>query len=424
MSNVLVVERVPIDSISPDPANLRVHPERNVDAIAASLRRFGQQVPIVVDSNGIVRAGNGRLAAARKLGWTHIDVIRSELENTELVAYAIADNRTAELAVWDEVPLAKMLDELRKDDLLSGVGFDPIEIDDLLKSAGLWEEKNAIDAAVDAPPDEPVTKVGDLWLLGDHRLLCGDSTSAKDVELLLDGNKPELTITDPPYGVNYDPQWRQDAAEDGLLSCAERRVGKVQNDDRVDWTDAWKHSPSNVFYVWHADVACVEVLLSLTACDLFPRAQIIWSKPHVPISRGHYHWRHEPCWYAVRKGKTAGWIGDRKQSTVWEIALDKNVEGGHSTQKPVECMARPMRNHTGDVYEPFSGSGTTIMAAENVGRKCFAIEISPAYVDVAVKRWEKATGKHAILAGSHGFGDSEPTFDLIAKNRNGGACGE
>lgn len=415
----LRIERVPIGSISEDPANLRLHPERNVDAIAASLRRFGQQVPIVVDSNGVVRAGNGRLMAARKLGWSEIDIVHTSLKDSELIAYSIADNRTAELAEWDNKALASMLEELRANDLLDGVGFEPMEIDDLLKREGLFDEPSMLDSEPESPPEEPVSRMGDLWLLGEHRLLCGDSTSPEQVERLLDGNRPELTITDPPYGVDYDPEWRADAAEQGHLAYASRRLGRVANDDRVDWSAAWQLSPSNVFYVWHAGVACVEVLLSLTACDIIPRSQIIWSKPHLPISRGHYHWRHEPCWYAVRKGKTAGWIGDRKQSTIWEIALDRNVggsDGGHSTQNPVECMARPMRNHTGDVYEPFSGSGTTIIAAENIKRRCYAMELEPGYVDVAAKRWSKVSGREAMLV-ANGFSAEPVPFTEVERIR-------
>ena len=206
-----------------------------------------------------------------------------------------------------------------------------------------------------------------------------------------------LMVTDPPYGVEYDPNWRNEAAEAGLLAYAASRVGKVEQDDRVDWSEAWRLFPGNVIYCWHAGRHASSVQSSLESCNFEIRCQIIWAKSNYPISRGHYHWRHEPCWYAVRKGATAEWIGDRKQTTLWEINLDRNVDGGHSTQKPLECMERPIRNHAGDVYEPFSGSGTTIIACERLKRKCRAVEISPAYVSVAIERWHQVTGKDPVL---------------------------
>jgi DNA modification methylase len=172
----------------------------------------------------------------------------------------------------------------------------------------------------------------------------------------------------------------------------------VLNDDRADWRDAWALFPGDVAYVWHADLRAREVVESLEACEFQMRAQIVWAKDQLAMSRGHYHFQHEPCWYAVRKGATGHWSGDRKQSTLWEIPKPRKSETGHSTQKPVECMKRPIENNSkpGDyVYEPFSGSGTTIIAAEMAGRKCLAIELNPAYVDVAVMRWQTFTGKVA-----------------------------
>jgi DNA modification methylase len=250
----------------------------------------------------------------------------------------------------------------------------------------------------DVPTDVPARcSEGDLWALGSHRLLCGDATSAEDVERLMEHGSPLLMVTDPPYGVNYDPAWRNRAAEKGLITYAARRVGEVANDDRADWSDAWALFRGDVVYAWSAAGGLmVTAAVALEQSGYEIRSQIIWSKPHLPISRGHYRGRHEPCWYAVRKGKSAHWIGDRKQSTVWEIALDKNVAGGHSTQKPVECMERPMRNHDSDyVYDPFVGSGTSIIAAERAGRTCLAIELNPQYCDIVIERyrlWCEANG--------------------------------
>jgi DNA modification methylase len=208
------------------------------------------------------------------------------------------------------------------------------------------------------------------------------------MEKLLDGAKPRLMVTDPPYGVKYDASWRNRAAEKGAIGYAACRVAKVPNDDRCDWAEAWMLSPSDVAYCWAPPGAQqFDHQHALERVGFEIRYQVIWVKPRFAISRGHYHWQHEPCWYAVRKGSTSGWRGDRSQTTLWAIGLDKNVDGGHSTQKPLECMERPIRNHEGDVCDFFVGSGTTIIAAARQGRTCYAMEIDPGYCDVTRKRW-------------------------------------
>lgn len=232
---------------------------------------------------------------------------------------------------------------------------------------------------------------GDIWQLGKHRLICGDATDPKIVAALLAGDTPRLMVTDPPYGVGYEPGWRQKS-----LGAA-RAVGKVLNDDRSDWRAAWRLFPGDVAYVWHAGLHAGSVELSLAAADFRVRSQIIWDKGRLIISRGHYHWRHEACWYAVRKLKTANWQGDRKQTTIWQISHRRSTTG-HSTEKPIECMRRPMLHHTlqGDaVYDPFLGSGTTIIAAEMTGRRCYGIELHPEYCGLAIARWEQLTGRKA-----------------------------
>jgi DNA modification methylase len=240
----------------------------------------------------------------------------------------------------------------------------------------------------------PVSRLGDVWLLGRHRLVCGDSTDPAVVERVLAGVQPHLMVTDPPYGVEYDPAWRNRA---GLSTTS--RTGTVANDDRADWREAWALFPGEVAYVWHGALHAATVAESLAACGFDIRAQIIWAKERLVMGRGHYHWQHEPAWYAVRG--TGHWSGDRKQTTLWQIASKgQDAETTHGTQKPVECMARPIRNNSSPgqaVYEPFCGSGTTLIAAEMEGRACHAIELSPAYVDVAVRRWEGFTGKLASL---------------------------
>jgi DNA modification methylase len=221
-------------------------------------------------------------------------------------------------------------------------------------------------------------------------------------------------VTDPPYGVEYDADWRNKAMRADGTAIAGRATGKVLNDDKADWREAWALFPGDVAYVWHAGLFAGVVADSLVACDFKLRSQIIWAKSNFAIGRGDYHWHHEPCWYAVREGKTGHYGGDRKQTTLWQIAKPQKSETGHSTQKPVECMKKPIENNSSPgqaVYEPFSGSGTTIIAAEQTGRCCYAIELNPAYVDVAVKRWQEFTGQQATLEATG------ETFETVAGGR-------
>ena len=201
-------------------------------------------------------------------------------------------------------------------------------------------------------------------------------------------------VTDPPYGVEYDPAWRKRAG----VNLNKGKLGKVANDNRADWREAWALFPGSVAYVWHAGRYASAVQESLEATGFEVRAQIIWAKDRFALSRGHYHWQHEPCWYAVRG--SASWHGDRKQTTLWHINAREDQGHGHGTQKPVECMKRPIENNSSPgqaVYEPFSGSGTTIIAGEMTGRSVHAVELDPAYVDVAIQRWQAFTGERALM---------------------------
>jgi DNA modification methylase len=186
--------------------------------------------------------------------------------------------------------------------------------------------------------------------------------------------------------VEYDPSWRTGVAEKGLISFAARREGRVENDNRADWTEAWQLFPGDVVYCWHAGRRASEVQTSLELAGFEIRNQIIWAKQNFAISRGNYHWQHEPCWYAIRKGKNSHWIGDRSNTTLWNVRWDRNIEGGHGTQKPIELMVRSIRNHDGNVYDPFLGSGTTFVACQNLNRRGYGIEILPAYVAVCLER--------------------------------------
>jgi DNA modification methylase len=381
-------EIVPIESLSFDPANVRKHPERNLATIKASLLRFGQQKPIVVDASGVVRAGNGTLAAAKALGWKEIAIVRSSLTGSDATAYAIADNRTAELAEWDDDALAQTLAALQIEDeaLLEAAGFDASELQ------AMTDPGEVVQDEVPEPPADPITKSGDLWILGEHRLLCGDSTKANDVERLINGENPRLMVTDPPYGVAY---------EGGQVNSKKRE--KLESDDVPDifapaLACAKTIMPDGAWYVWHADKHAEPVYASIRECGFDIRALIVWHKlkAHYGAPSAHYCQKHEPCLYAV-KG-SANFIGPSNEVTVWEIDQPSRNEF-HPTQKPIECMARAIRNHDAPlIYDPFLGSGTTLIAAEQLGRKCYGMEISPAYCDVIVKRWEMLTGKKATRA--------------------------
>jgi DNA modification methylase len=244
--------------------------------------------------------------------------------------------------------------------------------------------------------------------LGPHRVACGDSTNAEAVAALLGDVVPLLMVTDPPYGVEYDPTWRNDR---GISQSG--RTGRVANDDRADWSAAWALFPGHIAYVWHAALQSVAFADSLAKEGFSIRAQIIWAKERLVIGRGDYHWQHEPCWYAVRK--KGNWTGDRRQTTLWAIPnRDQDQNTVHGTQKPVECMRRPIVNNSNpgqSVYDPFLGSGTTLIAAETTGRVCLGLELDPRYVDVAVRRWQAFTGRAACLAS-----DDRP-FEIIAAER-------
>ena len=385
------VELRPLDAVRPYANNPRQNDDA-VEAVAESIRRFGFRQPIVVDADGVIVAGHTRFRAAQRLGLATVPVhVATDLTPDEVRAYRLADNKTAELASWDDAMLSIELDALRGAGIdWTLLGFDEEELAKLLAPAGT-EGLTDPDAVPEKPVD-PITKPGDLWLLGKHRLLCGDSTSATDVARLLDGAVPSLMVTDPPYGVEYDPEWRMDAGLTGNTA----RMGKVMNDDRADWTEAWKLFPGDVAYVYHAGVFASTVQQSLERAGFAIRAQIIWAKDRLALSRGDYHWQHEPCWYAVREGGKGHRTDDRTQTTLWSIPARDDAGHGHGTQKPVECMERPVRNHLADtVYEPFAGSGTTVIACERTGRTCMAMELDPGYCDVVVRRWEDFTGRKA-----------------------------
>jgi DNA modification methylase len=389
--------------LTPNPRNWRTHPKAQQDALRGILAEVGYADALLARElpDGSLMLVDGHLRAETTPD-QEVPVLVLDISEAEADKLLLSLDPLAALAETNAVALDALLREV-------DTGSEGLQqmYADLADAAELYQDDPAeiVEDEIPAPPADPITKPGDLWLLGDHRLLCGDSTKAEDVERLMAGAKAEMMLTDPPYGVEYDPTWRDGV---GAFVDKTKMRGVVSNDEIVDWTAAYSLFTGAVAYVWHAGKFCGQVADNLAACDFDIRSQIIWKKHHFAMSRGDYHWHHEPCWYAVRKGMSSGWGGDRTQSTIWEItSLNPSGRGKaeaadektvHGTQKPVECMARPMRNHEAElIYDPFLGSGTTLIAAEQLGRKCYGMEISPAYCDVIVKRWETLTGKKAEL---------------------------
>jgi ParB-like chromosome segregation protein Spo0J len=363
-----------ITELSLDPSNVRKHSRRNLDAIKASLRKFGQQKPIVVDAKGIVLAGNGTLTAAQELGWTEIQIVRTELEGVEAIMFAIADNRTAELAEWEEDKLSQVLQSLKVEDadLLAATGYDAAEVDKMSKAEVTEDE-------VPEPPAEPITKPGDLWILGEHRVLCGDSTKAEDVERLMAGAKAAAMITDPPFGISYKSNMDGDLPRSiaGDTDTKARDCALGMFDDEF---------PIACFATWH----CVP--------PRKPRGMLIWKKNVGGMGDLTFPWSldYEVVWIFG-----SGWSGHRGSSVLegetictWNTGPAARI---HPHQKPVRVISQLIEKSAGLVFDPFLGSGTTLIAAEQLGRKCYGMEISPAYCDVIVQRWENLTGKKAVL---------------------------
>jgi DNA modification methylase len=402
------INYLPLSEIEPAIRNPKNH---DLDALHESFSRFGFVMPLLKNmTTGRLTVGHGRLEElqrAKEGGQEPPKNIKVEGEewlvpvieghsfkdDTEAEAYLLADNRLVEVGGWTNEELVPILKDLRDRQALAGTGYTTEEVDKYIRQ-DILEKQQLLDDSdtVMEPPKNPVSQEGDLWALGDHRLMCGDCTDEQAVRRLLGNVEPFLMVTDPPYGVDYDPEWR---AEVGLNAREGPAHGLVENDDREDWQLAWRLFPGAVAYIWHASGKASEVLASLRAQGFELRTQIIWNKSTFAISRSHYHHKHEPCFYVHKPGTSAKWIGGHDQTTVWDIPKNARNDSGHSTQKPVECMRRPMLNHSSDghpVYDPFLGSGTSITAAESVGQFCYGLEISPAYCDVIIERWKKLTG--------------------------------
>jgi DNA modification methylase len=376
------IDLVDPKALTPHPQNSRKHTDKQVRSLAAAIKAFGFTQPVVTDGEDVILMGHARTLAAIDAGLTEIPRIRrADLTEAQARALVIADNRLHEMGSWDMTVLDAELHALMGEGIdLSLTGFT-------LAAPDVADPKAADEDDVPEAPEMPVCRAGDVWHLGPHRLWIGDSRDPAIIGPAM-AMKPVLMVTDPPYGVNYDPAWRADAL--GMKGVA---TGKVQNDHEADWTDVWLGFTGPVAYVWHAGTHAHEVLQSLNAAGFEVRSQIIWDKGRPVIGRGHYHHAHEPCFYAVRQGEKAPWRGPGGLD-VWQFTHRKSGTG-HGTQKPVEAMRRPIvaATRAGQVvFDPFMGSGTTLIAAASTGRIAAGVEIDPRYGDVAALRWAAYTG--------------------------------
>lgn len=380
-----------------------VHNPRNISKqeflkLVKSIKEDGYHQRILVNKDYTIIGGHQRKKA----------LIESGLNLNDQIDVLVPDRLLSE----EELDRINIRDNLSFGEYDFNILFDRFNIDaltefgipnDMLESFKIEENLSSIeDTGIMEVPTEAKSALGDLYILGNHRLLCGDSTNSDHVDRLLDGSRPILMVTDPPYGVNYEPQWRNDSIQENNS----KNLGKVLNDDIYDWSQAYSLFPGDIAYIWHASLYTHKVAENIEKSGFQLINLIIWNKQHFVLSRGDYHNKHEPLFYAVRKGCNHNWQGKRDQSTVWDIdnnncsAKQREEQTGHGTQKPLECMLRPILNNSAkgqDIYDPFGGSGTTLIACETSGRNCYMMELSPIYVDMIIKRWEDSTGKKAIL---------------------------
>jgi DNA modification methylase len=421
-----------LDAIHQDPANVRLHDERNLEAIKGSLARFKQQKPIVVDKNGTIRAGNGTYVAAKALGWTEIDVVETDLEGVEATAYSIADNRSSDLSAFDEPALAKLLQELQAEDALDGVGYSDEELAELV--AGLTNEvPEVLEDEVPGLPDAATTRRGDVWILGRHRLMCGDSALSEDVDKLLAGAQIHLVNTDPPYNVKVEPR-SNNAIAAGLSSFttthhqgldlarhpekAQPTHEKLRPKDRPLANDfvsdeefarmlrAWFGNiarvlqPGRALYCWGGYSNIGNYPSALAECGLYFSQAIIWVKEHPVLTRKDFMGNHEWCFYSWREGAAHQFYGPPNVSDVWSVKKLHHAEMSHLTEKPVELAARAIAYSSREgenVLDLFGGSGSTMAACEQTGRNAFLMELDPLYADVIVERYQRLSGEDAVL---------------------------
>lgn len=403
-------ELVRLDQVRPHPDNARIG---DLEVIADSVEVNGFYGACLVQrSTGYILAGNHRYLAAQQKGLTEIPVLWADVDLDQARRIMVADNRTADRATYDDSKLLALLEGLAlTPERLAGTGFGDSDLAALVPKRELLREPDEIPE----PPAHPVTRAGDLWLLGRHRLLCGDASEQADVARVLGEAQPYLMVTDPPYGVQLDPTWRDGVynklGPGALPYMTEGHANRrISHDTIADWSNAYELVPSlRVVYVWHGALHAHSVAEGLERLGFSLVAQVIWDKGHFVIGRGMYHWGHEPCWVG-RRGEKVPFLRPHDQSTVWRAASPKMIMGGsqeekfdHPAQKPVAVIEPPILNHVpagGLVYDPFMGSGTTLVAAEVHGRTALGTEIEPKFCDVVCKRYQQLTGEQPVLEAS------------------------
>ena len=425
----LQIENVPLDQLHPDPANARTHNQENLEAIEASLSRFGQAEPLIIHAktNRII-GGNGRFSAMKNLGWTHADIVRLDIDNLEATALGIALNRTAELAGWDDQTLGKLLEELQTEEALEGVGFSDSDIEDLLNELNVDgdQEIEVLESVIPQAPEKATTQKGHLWLLGDHRLLCGDSSNNEDVDRLVKGESIDLVNTDPPYNVKVEPR-SNNAIAAGLssFSSSENESHSIdknlrpkdrplENDfvtdeefDQLlrDWFGNISRvlKPGGAFYIWGGYANLANYPSALKESNLYFSQAIIWDKKHPVLTRKDFLGCFELAFYGWKEGKAHNFFGPTNARDLWEVKKVSPQKMVHLTEKPIELAARSIQysSRKGErVLDLFGGSGSTLMACEQLKRKAHLIEIDPLYCDVIIQRWQESTGEKALLDGT------------------------
>ena len=402
--------------ITPYARNSRTHSDEQVAQVAASIKEFGWTNPILVDETNTIIAGHGRLMAAQRMGMAEVPTIMlANLTDAQKRAYVIADNKLALNAGWDEEMLAVEIEDLISEGFdLDLIGFEAEEIDTLLAEANKVSEGLTDDDAVPELPEEPVSKPGDVWLLGRHRVVCGDATVQSDIDKVMDGQLADMLLTDPPYNIAYEGgSKKRDAIQNDQMQPSDFRQFLCDTFSTAD--NVMK--PGAVFYIWHADFegynfrgACIDV-------GWTTRQTLIWNKDNSAFGRSDYHWKHEPCLYGWKDGAGHLWAADRKQTTVLDFKRPARSDL-HPTMKPVDLVAYQIENNTKGadlVLDVFAGSGSTLIAAEKTGRNARLVELDPKYCDVIVKRWQDFTGLTATHEESgksfNGEQDQENTRD-------------
>ncbi|WP_374377032.1 site-specific DNA-methyltransferase [Tabrizicola sp.] len=405
----LTVEYRPLDSLVPYARNARTHSEAQVAEIAGSIREFGFTNPVLIAEDGTLIAGHGRVLAARLLGMDTVPTITlTGLSDNQRRALVLADNRIALNAGWDESLLALELGDLKEAGFDLGImGFEDGELDRLLAGTEGEEEGSTPPVVIPEPPRNPVSRTGDLWILGDHRLLCGDATSHDDVRRLMNGERAILFATDPPYLVDYDgsnhPTRNKDWSASYGTTWDDSSQGAELYDGFIAAAVAEAITEDAAWYCWHASRRQAMLEACWEKAGAFVHQQIIWVKDRGVLTRSHYLWKHEPCFMGWRRPNRPPKVAEETLPSTWALpSFAKEERPDHPTPKPLDAFGIPMRQHVvrgGLCYEPFLGSGSQIMAGEANGRRVFAMEISPAYVDVALERWQAETGTDAILDG-------------------------